>query len=36
LMSAKAWFCEKQLAEVDPFVLKNWQERLFWTIRKEV
>jgi hypothetical protein len=29
LMSAKAWFCEKQLAEVDPFVLKNWQERLF-------
>jgi hypothetical protein len=22
-------FCEKQLVEVDPFVLKNWQERFF-------
>jgi hypothetical protein len=31
LMSPKAWiFCEKQLVEVDPFVLKNWQERLFF------
>jgi hypothetical protein len=31
LMSPKAWiFCEKQLAEADPFVLKNWQERLFF------
>jgi hypothetical protein len=30
-MSPKAWiFCEKQLVEVDPFFLKNWQERLFF------
>jgi hypothetical protein len=30
LMSAKAWiFCEKQLVEVDPFVLKNWQAVVF-------
>lgn len=31
LMSPKAWiFCEKQLAHISPFVLKNWQERLFF------
>ncbi|PKH66203.1 DUF2851 domain-containing protein [Flavobacterium sp. ALD4] len=31
LMSPKAWiFCEKQLADVSPFILKNWQERLFF------
>ncbi|TDE06169.1 DUF2851 family protein [Flavobacterium hiemivividum] len=31
LMSPKAWiFCEKQLAYISPFVLKNWQERLFF------
>ncbi|WP_339918643.1 DUF2851 family protein [uncultured Flavobacterium sp.] len=31
LMSPKAWiFCEKQLADISPFVLKNWQERLFF------
>jgi hypothetical protein len=27
----KSWiFCEKQLREIDEFVLKNWQERLFF------
>jgi hypothetical protein len=31
LMSPKAWiFCEKQLADISPFILKNWQERLFF------
>ncbi|MEZ7499191.1 DUF2851 family protein [Flavobacterium sp. Arc3] len=31
LMSPKAWvFCEKQLASIPSFVLKNWQERLFF------
>jgi len=31
LMSPKAWiFCEKQLADTSPFILKNWQERLFF------
>ena len=31
LMSPKAWiFCEKQLAAISPFILKNWQERLFF------
>jgi hypothetical protein len=31
LMSPKAWiFCEKQLRDISPFVLKNWQERLFF------
>lgn len=31
LVSPKSWiFCEKQLSELDDFVLKNWQERLFF------
>jgi hypothetical protein len=31
LMTAKSWiFCEKQLADIDDFVFKNWQERLFF------
>ncbi|NGY36036.1 DUF2851 family protein [Flavobacterium sp. XN-5] len=31
LMSPKAWiFCEKQLIDIPSFVLKNWQERLFF------
>jgi transposase len=31
LMSPKSWiFCEKQLKEIDEFVFKNWQERLFF------
>lgn len=31
LMSPKSWiFCEKQIKEIDQFVLKNWQERLFF------
>ncbi|GEL09583.1 Protein of unknown function [Flavobacterium glycines] len=31
LLTPKSWiFCEKQLREVDDFVLKNWQERLFF------
>ena len=31
LMSPKSWiFCEKQIKEVNEFVLKNWQERLFF------
>lgn len=31
LMAPKSWiFCEKQLAVIPQFVLKNWQERLFF------
>ena len=31
LLSPKSWiFCEKQIKDVDNFVLKNWQERLFF------
>lgn len=31
LVSAKTWiFCEKQLKNIDRFVFKNWQERLFF------
>lgn len=31
LMAPKSWiFCEKQIKEVDEFVFKNWQERLFF------
>ncbi|WPO76928.1 DUF2851 family protein [Flavobacterium sp. KACC 22761] len=31
LVSVKSWiFCERQLKEIDNFVLKNWQERLFF------
>jgi hypothetical protein len=31
LMNPKSWiFCEKQLTEIDDFVFKNWQERLFF------
>ena len=31
LASPKSWiFCEKQIASIDPFILKNWQERLFF------
>jgi hypothetical protein len=31
LVSPKSWiFCEKQLSDLDDFVLKNWQERLFF------
>lgn len=31
LVSPKSWiFCEKQIKEVDEFVIKNWQERLFF------
>lgn len=31
LMVPKRWiFCENDIATIDPFVLKNWQERLFF------
>ena len=31
LMFPKTWiYCEKQLVETDPFVVKSWQERLFF------
>ena len=31
LMTPKSWiFCEKQLADIPQFALKNWQERLFF------
>lgn len=31
LISVKTWiYCEKQLKEIDDFVFKNWQERLFF------
>lgn len=31
LRSAKSWiYCENQLADFDEFVLKNWQERLYF------
>ncbi|MFV5703504.1 DUF2851 family protein [Flavobacterium sp. XS2P12] len=31
LMSQKSWiFCENQLKNIDEFVFKNWQERLFF------
>ena len=31
LIAPKSWiFCEKQLHQVDSFVIKNWQERLFF------
>ena len=31
LLAPKSWiFCEKQIHQVDDFVLKNWQERLFF------
>lgn len=31
LVAPKSWiFCEKQLKDLDDFVLKNWQERLFF------
>lgn len=31
LTSAKKWiFCENQLAQVEDFVIKNWQERMFF------
>ncbi|MNX55265.1 hypothetical protein D3C86_860220 [compost metagenome] len=31
LLSPKSWIsCEKQIAEIDEFVFKNWQERLFF------
>jgi hypothetical protein len=31
LVSPKSWIsCEKQIAEIDGFVFKNWQERLFF------
>lgn len=31
LMAPKSWiFCEKQINQIDKFVLKNWQERLFF------
>ena len=31
LVFPKSWiFCEKQLSDLDHFVLKNWQERLFF------
>lgn len=31
LMAPKSWiFCEKQFKEINEFVLKNWQERLFF------
>nr|WP_315158720.1 DUF2851 family protein [uncultured Flavobacterium sp.] len=31
LVAPKSWvFCEKQLTEIPEFVLKNWQERLFF------
>ncbi len=31
LLTPKSWiYCEKQIATVDDFILKNWQERLFF------
>ncbi|MCW2118704.1 DUF2851 family protein [Flavobacterium sp. 7A] len=31
LLTPKSWiFCEKELKAIDPFVLQNWQERLFF------
>jgi len=31
LMAPKSWiYCEKQLKDIDEFVFKNWQERLFF------
>lgn len=31
LVSPKSWInCEKQMASIDSFVIKNWQERLFF------
>ena len=31
LISAKSWiFCEKQLENIDTFVIQNWKERLFF------
>ena len=31
LITPKSWiFCEKQLAQINDFTLKNWQERLFF------
>lgn len=31
LITPKSWIsCEKQIAEIDAFVFKNWQERLFF------
>lgn len=31
LMAPKSWiFCEKQIKQVDEFLFKNWQERLFF------
>ena len=31
LMNPKSWiFCEKDLKNLDPFVIRNWQERLFF------
>ena len=31
LMTAKSWvFCEEELASIDSFTFKNWQERLFF------
>ncbi|MFM9826670.1 DUF2851 family protein [Flavobacterium sp.] len=31
LIAPKSWiFCEKQINEIDKFVLRNWQERLFF------
>ena len=31
LISPKSWIsCEKQIAQIDDFVFKNWQERLFF------
>ncbi len=31
LVTPKSWiFCEKQISKIDVFILKNWQERLFF------
>lgn len=31
LLKPKTWiFCEKQINEIDPFIFRNWQERLFF------
>ncbi|MEO6174574.1 MAG: DUF2851 family protein [Flavobacterium circumlabens] len=31
LMTPKSWIsCEKEIAQINPFVFKNWQERLFF------
>jgi hypothetical protein len=31
LLSQKTWiFCENQIAEIDKFIISNWQERLFF------